>query len=56
MRAGDQQTCSAIFHSTTAMGYCSRCGGSWKNRRRKLVIEVDETEAAMDEGWDPSDH
>ena len=36
-RAGDDGTCSALFHHTTAGGYCSRCGQSWKHRRRRAA-------------------
>lgn len=28
--------CGHYFHSTTAMGHCTRCGGSWKKRHQPL--------------------
>lgn len=37
--------CGAIFHHTTAMGYCSRCGGSWKHRHLPVVNEQSRTDA-----------
>jgi hypothetical protein len=33
-------SCGGIFHNTTAMGYCSRCGKTWKRHSLERVLKA----------------
>lgn len=43
----DEGWCGNSFHSTTATGFCRKCGGAWKRKRRAATSA---TEPSSPEG------